>query len=93
MQVTVNVPVTFFKEGNLFIAYSPVLDLSTSGKSFAIVKRRFGEAVELFIEELARMGTLDEVLSNLGWVKVNKGWQPPIPISHEVTKITLPLPH
>ena len=63
-------PVSVFKEGKHFIAYTPVLDLSTPGKNYEEVKKRFKESVNIFFEELIKRGTLDEVLENLGWQKV-----------------------
>lgn len=90
-QISFKVPVTIFKEGKAFIAYSPVLDLSTSAKSFGVVKRRFEEAVQIFFEELVGQETLDDVLTNLGWSRIDKNWTPPLPISHETTTISIPL--
>lgn len=86
-----NIPVTIFKEGKAFVAYSPVLDLSTSAKTFNSVKRRFGEVVEIFFEELLAAGTLDEVLTGLGWQKIHKTWSPPLQIAHEMTNVAIPL--
>ncbi len=89
--MNLKIPVTVFKEGQSFIAYSPVLDLSTSGKSFPEVQRRFGEAINVFFEELLEMGTLDEVLTDLGWTKTKNQWSAPLPISHEFTNVSIPL--
>jgi predicted RNase H-like HicB family nuclease len=80
-------PVLIFREGKYFIAYSPVLDLSTSGKDYEEVRRRFQEVVEIFFEELIKKGTLKEVLKELGWQKINRKWQPPSLISQEYVSI------
>ena len=85
-------PVSIFKEGKQFIAYSPVLDLSTCGKDYDEVKHRLEEVVDIFFEELAQKGTLNEVLEDLGWIKVQKQWSPPVIISHESEKIRIPVP-
>lgn len=90
-QISVNIPVTIFKEGNNFIAYSPVLDLSTSAKSFDKVKKRLGEVVGIFFEELIEQGTINEVLTNMGWRRIDKHWNPPMPVSHEITTVSIPL--
>lgn len=92
-RIDVNIPVTIFKEGKNFIAYSPVLDLSTSARSFSLAKKRFDEALELFFEELIDMGTVDEVLSDLGWIKQNHAWSPPLPVAHEMTSVSISLPN
>lgn len=68
-KLLLKVPVQIFKEGKAFIAYSPVLEVSTSATTFELVKKRFTQAVQIFFEELDDLGTTDEVLPNLGWVK------------------------
>ena len=87
----VSLPVIILREGKYFIAHSPVLDLSTSGKSFKEAKKRFAEVVEIFFEELVQMGTLDEVLADLGWQKVQKRWQPPTLVAQEQENFRLNL--
>jgi predicted RNase H-like HicB family nuclease len=88
--MNISIPVTIFKEGKAFVAYSPVLDLSTSAKTFAGVKKRFREVVELFFEELVEAGTFDEVLTDLGWQKVQRTWSPPMQVAHEMTNVVIP---
>lgn len=78
-----NLPITFLREGATFIAYTPALDLSTSGRSFEEARRRFVEAALIFFEEIINKGTLDDVLGSLGWQKVESKWQPPVVISQE----------
>ena len=59
--------VEIFKEGNQFIAYCPALDISTSADSLAEVRKMFVEMVNIFFEEVIKMGTMDEVLSQCGF--------------------------
>jgi len=80
-KIKVNLPVSFLKEGNKFVAYTPVLDISTSGRTLKETQKRFSELVEIFFEELIEMGTLDEVLRNLGWTKLQAKWTPPVLVS------------
>lgn len=82
-----NLPVNVLREGNKFIAFSPVLDLSTSGDSFEEVNQRFIEIAEIFFEEIISKGTMDEVLADLGWQKTTKQWQPPVLISQQSESI------
>ncbi|MDP2951665.1 MAG: hypothetical protein Q8N55_04765 [bacterium] len=56
---------SIFKEGEMFVAYAPALDLSTAAETFIEVKKRFTEAVEIFFEEIEKMGTLEKYLSIL----------------------------
>ncbi|MFH1392420.1 MAG: type II toxin-antitoxin system HicA family toxin [bacterium] len=72
-----SLPLSIFKEGKAFVAYAPALDLSTSGKTFEEVKRRFTEVVNIFFGETAKKGTLDTILQELGWQKVQRNWVPP----------------
>jgi len=91
LKIKTNLPVSILKEGKYFVAYTPVLDLSTSGKSFEEVKQRFTEVVKLFIEELLEKGTLDEVLTGLGWQKVKREWMPPFLVAQESESFRLPI--
>ncbi|PIS14935.1 hypothetical protein COT64_00040 [Candidatus Shapirobacteria bacterium CG09_land_8_20_14_0_10_39_12] len=87
----VSLPVSILKEGKYFIAYTPVLDLSTSGRSFEKAKERFGKVVQIFFEELLEKGTLDEVLGDLGWRKIKKEWTPPFVVAQESENFRVPL--
>ena len=86
-RIEATIPVSIFKEGDYFVAHTPVLDISTSAKTFAEVKRRFHEAVDIFFEELSKKGTLNDVLEELGWTKIKKQWVPPAEIAHQPEKI------
>lgn len=86
----VNLPVSILREDERFVAYTPALDLSTSGKSYKEVKERFNEIVEIFFEEIIKKGTLDEVLQSLGWKKLETKWSPPVVISQESQTIQVP---
>lgn len=91
MKLVVSLPVSIFREDDAFIAYTPALDLSTSGKSFKVVRKRFDEVVKIFFEELAEAGTLGEVLESYGWKKVKHEWQPPVLVAQESASIQVPL--
>ncbi|MBU1126969.1 MAG: type II toxin-antitoxin system HicB family antitoxin [Patescibacteria group bacterium] len=83
VQLQFSLPVSFLKEGKYFIAHTPSLDLSTSGKTFEEAKKRFEEIVQIFFEELVEKGTLEEVLTESGWQKVRKEWFPPSVVAQE----------
>ena len=87
----IKLSVSIIKQGKRYIAHSPALDLSTSGKSGAEAKKRFAEAVDIFFEELMRAGTLDDVLKGLGWEKEKKQWQPPKEVSHGLQSFRVPV--
>jgi hypothetical protein len=91
LKLSCQLPVSIFKEGKHFIAYTPVLDLSTSAKTYDEAKKRFFEAVDIFFEYTTKKGTLDIVLKDLGWRKVNKNWMPPVLVSQEMEGIKIPV--
>jgi len=84
----ISLPITIFKEGKSFVAYSPALNLSTSAQTYEKAQSRFAEAVEIFFDELARMGTMDKVLAEMGWQKVKSNWRPPVVVSNYVQPMT-----
>lgn len=83
--------VDIIKQGKIYIAYSPALDLSTSGKTLREVQKRFPEAVDIFFEELMEEGTLEEVLKELGWDKLKTKWKPPRIVSQIPLNIQVPV--
>jgi len=88
-QMAVKLPVAFIKEGRRVVAYTPALDLSTSGKDTAEAKVRFNEIVKIFFKDLLEQGTLGTVLSDLGWQRINSAWNPPA-ISQESVNVAIP---
>ena len=56
-----------FQEGGTFVAYSPKLDVSSCGNTIDEARKNLTTAVRLFLEEAARMGTLEEILSEAGY--------------------------
>ncbi len=65
------------KQGALYIAYSHLLDVSTTGKSEKQAVERFGMLMHIFIQEMIKKGLPDNALSELGWVQRQKRWEPP----------------
>ena len=91
VKVDIKLSVTFLREGKKFIAYSPALDLSTSGKSLKEAKKRFEEASTLFIEELNKKGTTTEVLKELGWTVGDRRLTPPVIVGHDTQAVRVPV--
>lgn len=86
-----SLPMVVIKQGRRFVAYSPALDISTSGKSEKEVKGKFGELATIFFEELVEAGTEKEVLSELGWKKIEKKWTPPEVVSAQSVNFNVPI--
>ena len=74
-----NVPFFVFREGDAFVAYSPALDLSSCGGTEKEARRMFAEAAKIFLDEIIRMGTVDDVLTEFGWKRITQtqSWSPP----------------
>ena len=89
--VNLSLPVQFTKQKSQYIAWTPALDLSTFGSSQKQAERRFEEAVGLFLEELVEAGTLDEVLTSLGWRKGQRSWAPPKVVKQQTVKFDIPV--
>ena len=75
-KVDIAVEAFFLKEGDIFVAYAPALNLATQGDSLQEANLAFDEALKIFIDEVMEMGTLEEVLRECGWVKIRKKWTP-----------------
>ena len=86
-----NLPVLITKQNKRFVAYTPALDISTSGKSEKDVKKKFVELANIFLEEIIEKKTVNDVLSELGWKKVQKSWAPPKIISSESIGFQIPV--
>lgn len=84
------IPVFYLKEGKTFLCYSPAFDLVAHGDSFEDAQRSFAHTLKLFIEEVTKQGTWEDVLKEYGWEKVKKSWSPPRVIGQESKEIVLP---
>jgi len=73
------------KEKDTYIVYSHSLDLSAYGNSINEAKKNFNSTLQIFLRETSKKGTLDEVLSELGWEKTEVApeprWIPPLVIN------------
>jgi len=83
--------VQIFKEGRLYVAYTPELDVSSCGGTQAKAKVNLLEAVRLFLEEADKMGTLRQILEEAGFVKRKSTLQSPRFITTQRASLPLPL--
>jgi predicted RNase H-like HicB family nuclease len=58
----------FWKEDEMVVAYVPQLDLSTCGKTEKEAKKNMQIAFQLFVEEAKKMGTLEQILEEAGFI-------------------------
>ncbi len=65
--VEVQLGVLVFQELDSFLAYCPALNLSTYGDSISDAKAAFEDLLKCYLEDCAKMGTLDKDLKAHGW--------------------------
>ena len=81
--MNISVRIEIFKEGDVYVALSPELNVSSFGETVGEAKKSFKEAVEAFVEECQTMGTLEEVLEESGFSRINNSWESRKPIIEE----------
>ncbi len=65
--IKVNVRIIILKEDKYYVAYCPALELSSYGDTKKEAINCFTEAMDIFIEETEKKGTLEKCLLKLGW--------------------------
>ena len=69
--------VRLFKEGSVFIAHAPELDISSCGDTEAEARRNIVDAVSGFVRAAKQAGTLREILEEAGYRLENGRWREP----------------
>ena len=87
MKLSVRIEV--FKESDVYVAVSPELNVSSFGETIEDARMSVKEAIEAFLEECEVMGTLEEVLEESGFSKVNDSWESRKPVSEEELALAL----
>jgi len=82
--------VQVWKEGPTYVAYAPELDVSSCGRTASQAKSHLREAISLFVEELARRGTLEDILLEAGFEKHGTRFKPRRILARERLRLTLP---
>jgi predicted RNase H-like HicB family nuclease len=70
----ISLEIKVFKEGDVYVALCPELNVSSFGDDIESAKESLREALEAFLEECEAMGTLQEVLEDAGFVKEKESW-------------------
>jgi predicted RNase H-like HicB family nuclease len=63
-----------WREGNQFVAQAMPLDVMSSGKTPEEARKALDEAVHLFLVTAADIGTLDEILQEIGYELKEGRW-------------------
>jgi len=75
--------VQIWKEGNQYVAHAMPLDVMSSGKTPEEAKRAVKEAVALFITTAQEIGTLQDILQECGYIKIDNEFISPSWVSFE----------
>jgi len=67
MQKQIIVSEQIWKEGRMYTSYCPELDVASCGKTVNEARKNLREAIEIFIEETYKMGTLKDLLEEAGY--------------------------
>ncbi|MGA7877198.1 MAG: hypothetical protein WCA08_16185 [Desulfoferrobacter sp.] len=58
-----------WREGNMYVAYCPELDIPSCGETVDQARRNLQEAILINLEETKKMGTLDMFIEEAGLYK------------------------
>ena len=81
--------VCIFKEGKLYVSYSPQLDLASCGKTVSEAKKNFAEAFSGFVQTANEQGTLEQILEEAGYQKKGASWVAPKLLNIETLSLSL----
>ena len=82
-----------FKEGRIVVAHTRELDVSSCGGTRQRALQNLKAAVRLFLEEADKMGTLEQILAEAGYLKRKSRLQGPKFITTQRVSLPLPLEH
>lgn len=77
MKLAIDYTTQLWQEGDQFVAHAMPLDVASSGATPDEARKALEEAVHLFLESAAEMGTLDQVLEDAGYIRKADSWKSP----------------
>ncbi len=69
--------IQIFREGRTYVAHNPELNVSSCGDTLDDAKSNLKDALVGFLKSAQKLGTLDEILKEAGYVRKNKEWVEP----------------
>ena len=69
--------VHLFREGDMYVAHVPELDVSSCGETQEKARTNIQDAVRGFLEAADGKGTLDEILEEAGYERRGSEWKGP----------------
>jgi predicted RNase H-like HicB family nuclease len=85
----ISLKIEIFKEDDVYVALSPELNVSSFGDTIEDAKGSVKEAIEAFLDECERMGTLKDVLEESGFSKHDDSWESRKPVAEENLALAL----
>ena len=82
-----------FKEGKMFVAHTPELDISSCATTKAKALTNLQRAVRLFLEEAQRKGSLQQILDEAGFSRRKHTLVGPRLVETKRTLVPLPPVH
>ena len=74
-----------FKEVKTYVSYCPELDVSSCGNTIDEARKNLKIAVNLFLEETEKMGTLEDILRESGYELIESNhWEAPRIVATEL---------
>ena len=87
--MNINLHIDYFEENGQIVALCPELQVSSFGDTLKEAERSIREALELFFVGCQELGTLEEVLEESGFVRVNDQWIHRVPMKSVQTTLQL----
>jgi len=60
-----------WKEGKMYVSYAPELDMAGCGETIEQAKKNLIEVIEINLEEMKQLGTLEEYLHEAGFEQID----------------------
>ena len=79
-----------WKEGPMFVSYAREFEVASCGKTTEEARKNIRAAVELFLEETKKMGTLEQVLEEAGFEAGDDSqWRAPEMVAYERSRLAV----
>ena len=91
----IRIPLSLWKEGDVYVSFTPALDLSTCGDTRDEAIRNMDEAARLFFQTAEERDCLQELLESYGWqLSEDERWIPPsVPLADGLSlNVDVPVP-
>jgi predicted RNase H-like HicB family nuclease len=85
----INFNIKYFKEDDSIVALCPELQVSSFGETLEDAELSIKDALALFLEGCAELGTLNEIMEEAGFMKIGDEWILRTPVKTSETSLQL----